>query len=53
MAVEIGEMIVRTTITSTPRGSGECGNDMEEIRQEVLATCKEWLAEFLSRQKDR
>ena len=56
MAVEIREMVVRTTISGEgPRESKaslSC-NGLEEMKQEVLAICMERIAEYLEKQKER
>ncbi|MCG8472821.1 MAG: DUF5908 family protein [Desulfobacterales bacterium] len=56
MAVEIREMVVRTTISSGSRekkeDQGDC-HSLEEVKREVLAVCLERMADFLSRQKER
>ena len=56
MAVEIRELVVRTTISGSSREQGgqvDSGNSMEELKREVLAVCMEWLADYLERQKER
>ncbi|VFQ45364.1 DUF5908 family protein [Desulfoluna butyratoxydans] len=56
MAVEIREMVVRTTISSSPakepRESLSCSG-MEQVKREVVAVCMERLADYLARQKER
>lgn len=54
MTVEIKEMVVRTTISGDSRDAKESScNSMEEVKKEVLAVCMEWIADYLSRQKER
>ncbi|SCY15307.1 DUF5908 family protein [Desulfoluna spongiiphila] len=56
MAVEIREMVVRTTISSGPAGEPRetlsCSG-MERVKREVVAVCMERLADYLLKQKER
>ena len=59
MAIEIKELLVKTTVGArTNRSGGEkmggdASNDLEAIKIQILAECRELFYELLNEQKER
>ncbi len=54
MAIEIKELIIRTTIQSAPaKERGISATQLNAIRREILAECKDQIKEVLKEQKER
>ena len=59
MAIEIKELLVKTTVgagtnrSGSEKISGDASNDLEAIKIQVLAECRELFYELLNEQKER
>jgi hypothetical protein len=58
MAIEIKELLVKTTVGATDRSGsekmgGDAYNDLEAIKTQILAECRELFYELLNEQKER
>ncbi len=56
MTIEVKQLLVKSTVTQRigkeeQRPAGEC--DTAQLKAEILAECREMLAELLKRQKER
>lgn len=55
MAIEIKEMVIKTSVDSSEKASDEktlC-DDLKKIKNDILKECMENVVEYINRQKER